>query len=143
MVKILLLGLGGMVKKVYTVAADKDRNFKELISSRSIALVVRTGKAGEAVQYGLKDGRPYHNTEDHTDPDLAITIPGTASLALMLLKPTPKMLIKSVMNAIIKDDLTIEFKPEPLMWAVLTTRHLPGIFLPGLKKKTKSSKKRR
>ncbi len=142
MAKALLLSMGFMIKQVYALASHRDSGFKELISSRNLTVVFRTGKKGDVVQYTLRDGLVYLGTEDYPDPDLAITVSGTLSAALMLMKPTPKLLIKSLVNAILNDDLKIEFRAESLMWILKTAGYLPEVFLPALKQKKKSSKKR-
>lgn len=128
MFKLFFSAPGILMQKLFAAAAQRDSAFKKLIGSRNITIVIKTANNSEVVQYALKDGRIYLRETDHPAPDLAVTFSGAAAALLIILKPTPKMLINSVMNAFLLDDLKIEGKAEPLMWFFTVLQQMLMVF---------------
>ncbi|GEM_PF-3661701 len=128
MFNIVLLSFGNLVKGIVSIASKRDNSFKNRLNSRNMTIVIKTKGNREAVQYMLEDGNIYlkRGIEQLVpDPDISVTFLNTRSAYLMVLKPTPRLLIDSFMNALGNGELKLEFKAESLMWLVETMQKLP------------------
>ncbi len=125
MFKLFFFRFGNLLKRLLSIASLMDRGFNDRLSSRNFIVVIKTKSNGQVVQYALEDGRLNLKGQDHHDPDISLTFCSVAKAIRMVLKPAPQLMIKSFTDAILNDDLKIEFKPESLMWLFETFTKLP------------------
>lgn len=128
MFKFIFFRLGSMLKRMLALASYMDHAFQERLNSRDVAVVVRTKKEGENVQYLLENGQLSIKSEDHPDPDVAIIFSNAANAYFTAIRPTPRLIVQSVMEAIEKGDLRIEFQAESLSWIFETLMQMPAAF---------------
>ncbi len=139
MFKIFFLCLGNLTNKLFAIASAKDRDFRNLLYAKNMSIVFKTADNGEAVQYKLKNGDFYVNGNNAPDPnpDVSVTFSSAAAACRMVLKPTPKKLVESFTDALMNDDLKIEFNGELLVWYLTTIQKALGVLGKKLKKKNK------
>ncbi len=129
MFNIILLSFGNVVKGIVSIASKRDNSFKNRLNSRNMTIVIKTKGNREAVQYILENGEIYLKKGSKylaPDPDISVTFLNAKSAYFTVLKPTPKLVIDSFMNALGNGELKLEFKAESLMWLVETMKKLPS-----------------
>ncbi len=105
MFKIFLFKMGFFLKKLLALASFMDDSFRNRLNSRNLTVLIKTKNGREAVHYALENGQVKLKGRNHPDPDITITFASGKDACLMLLKPAPKYLGESFIDALIKNDL--------------------------------------
>lgn len=116
MFKCILYCLGIGMKMMYAVAAFMDKDFKNRLMQRNIAIVIKTLDGKNARTYLLQGGKISSVGRVLPDPDVCVTLSSAKDLYRTMRHLSPQRMIKSFVDMIRDGKLKIECKIEPCIW---------------------------
>jgi hypothetical protein len=128
MFKLMLMVFGLSMKTLYSMAAIMDKDFKNRLKERDIAIVIKTLDGKNARTYLLRGGRISSLGKDHHDPDLCIAWSSALDFYRTIVHISPKVMVKSFIGAFRDGKLKIECKVGPFVWFSQTLNQMLAVF---------------
>ena len=136
--RLMLYGFGLALKSSFKIASFKDADFKQRLKNKKFLMQITMRDENKGRFYKLDKGRITSSGKiSRETPNMLIEWQDSSTALETLMKKNPKLLIRSVCDAIVSGKLTVELEYAPMFSFAETVKEMADVyseFLPIIKK---------